>query len=69
MKKPKSNQFPAAAGKPRYKPLDPSRTTDEPPLVIREADFLDALESEDVQQALARVRRARDAGAFGQHES
>jgi hypothetical protein len=43
---------------------DSSPEAEQPPLVIREEDFLAALESSDVQQTLARARDARDAGAF-----
>lgn len=66
MKRQKPKQSPEQ-GFP-YKPADPAMIADEPPLVIREQDFLEALESPDIQQTLVRVHKARESGVFGPSE-
>jgi hypothetical protein len=68
MKSRKPKRSSAASRELPYKPADPAMSAGEPPLVIREQDFLDALASPDVQQTLARVREAREAGVFGRPE-
>jgi hypothetical protein len=63
MSKQKPSGPQAAFRQSSYKPSDSPPEAEQPPLVVREEDFLAALESSDVQRTLARARGARDPDA------